>query len=99
MRRVLPVAGLFVVLGAALTPALPAAAPPIRLGVHMPETGSLAKSGIEKVKGIIMRRLQVDEEEAFRRVRMLASSQNQKLAGVARQVIESEEIFMQLEKL
>jgi response regulator NasT len=53
---------------------------------------------IEKAKGIVMRRLRVDEEESFRRLRKYASDQNLKLAEVGRRVITSEEIFHDLER-
>jgi response regulator NasT len=53
---------------------------------------------IEKAKGIVMRRLRVDEEEAFRRLRKHASDQNLKLAEVGRRVISAEEIFHQLHR-
>jgi response regulator NasT len=52
---------------------------------------------IEKAKGILMRRLRIDEEDAFRRLRMLASSQNRKLVEVGREVASAEEVFRQLE--
>jgi two-component system, response regulator PdtaR len=54
---------------------------------------------IEKAKGVIMKRLRVDEEEAFRRVRKLASNHNLKLVAVSKQVIDAEEVFVQLEKV
>ena len=53
---------------------------------------------IEKAKGIVMRRLRVDEDEAFRRLRKHASDQNQKLAEIGRRVIAAEEIFHDLER-
>ena len=53
---------------------------------------------IEKAKGIVMRRLRVDEDEAFRRLRKHASDQNQKLAEIGRRVIAAEEIFHELER-
>jgi response regulator NasT len=53
---------------------------------------------IERAKGILMRRLGVDEEEAFRRLRTLASSQNLKLVDVGRRVLASEDIFAQLDR-
>jgi len=52
---------------------------------------------IEKAKGVLMRRLRVDEENAFRRMRLFASSHNRKVVEVGRQVIAAEEIFRQLE--
>ena len=53
---------------------------------------------IEKAKGIIMKRLRVDEEEAFRRLRKLASDQNLKLVEVGRRVIGSEDVFQMLDR-
>jgi len=52
---------------------------------------------IEKAKGVIMKRLRVDEDEAFRRLLKLASDQNLKLVEVGRRVIASEEVFQRLE--
>jgi response regulator NasT len=54
---------------------------------------------IEKAKGILMRRLRVDEEDAFRRLRMLASSQNRRLVEVGRTVVSADEVFRQLESI
>jgi response regulator NasT len=54
---------------------------------------------IERAKGIVGRRLGVDEEEAFRLLRCEASDSNQKLAQVAQRVIDSDEVFRQLAKL
>jgi response regulator NasT len=53
---------------------------------------------IERAKGILMRRLRVDEDEAFRRLRKLATDQNLKLVEVGRRVLASETIFAQLDK-
>jgi len=52
---------------------------------------------VERAKGIVMRRLAVDEEDAFRRLRKIASVHNHKLTEVARAVLTSEEIFTALE--
>jgi response regulator NasT len=54
---------------------------------------------IERAKGILMRRLRVDEEEAFRRLRLYASGQNLKLVEVGRKVVAAEEIFAQLDRM
>src|SRR5262249_53970470 len=43
---------------------------------------------IERARGSVMRRLQVDEAEAFRRLRKLASNGNRRLIEVAHQVLE-----------
>jgi response regulator NasT len=48
---------------------------------------------IERAKGIIMKRLDVGEDDAFRRLRKLASNGNQRLADAARTVMAAEEVF------
>ncbi len=53
---------------------------------------------IEKAKGIVMLRLQLNEEEAFRRLRRRASDQNMKLVEVSRQIVNAEEIFHNLDR-
>jgi response regulator NasT len=53
---------------------------------------------IERAKGIVTRRLGVDEAEAFRRMRKLSSDRNLKLVEVARQIIECDEVFEELER-
>ena len=53
---------------------------------------------IEKAKGVLMKRLRVDEEEAFRRMRKLASDRNQKLVEVGRIIIAAEEVFHHLDR-
>jgi response regulator NasT len=52
---------------------------------------------IERAKGSLMRRLRVDEEEAFRRLRQAASGKNMKLVEMSRQVIAAEAVFAELE--
>ena len=54
---------------------------------------------IEKAKGILMKRMGVSEEEAFRRMRKLATDKNLKLSEVARKTIASDEIFSQFDKV
>jgi response regulator NasT len=54
---------------------------------------------IERAKGILMRRLGVDEEEAFRRLRNLASNQNIRMVDIGRRVLTAEEIFAQLDRI
>jgi response regulator NasT len=58
-----------------------------------------ARKLIERAKGAVMRRLWVDKEEAFVRLRKLASDHNQKLVEVARQVLSAEEVLRPLEKM
>jgi two-component system, response regulator PdtaR len=52
---------------------------------------------IERARGAIMKRLQLDENEAFRRLRKYASNHNLKLADFAQQVLRAEELFQGLE--
>jgi response regulator NasT len=52
---------------------------------------------VEKAKGAVMKRLRVDEDEAFRRLRKHASDQNLKLAEISRRVLAAEETFRLLE--
>ena len=54
---------------------------------------------IERAKGIVMKRLQVDEEEAFRRLKRLASHGNRKVVEVAQGVVEAEETFQDLDRM
>jgi response regulator NasT len=54
---------------------------------------------IERAKGTAMKRLRIDEEEAFVRLQRLASERNTKLAEIARQVIVADEIFQHLDRL
>jgi response regulator NasT len=54
---------------------------------------------IERAKGAVMKRVGVDEEEAFRRLRRLASDHNRKLADVALEVTNAEEVFRRLDKV
>ncbi|HJT78316.1 MAG TPA: response regulator [Gemmataceae bacterium] len=53
---------------------------------------------IERAKGIVMRRLRVDEEDAYRRLRRVASDRNLKLVALARTIIDAEEVFQPLER-
>jgi AmiR/NasT family two-component response regulator len=54
---------------------------------------------IERAKGIVIRRLRIDEEEAFRRLRKMASDHNRKLVDVAQQIVTAEEVFTGLDRL
>jgi response regulator NasT len=52
---------------------------------------------VERAKGIVMKRLGVDEPEAFRRLKRMASVQNRKLAEVSREVLAADEVYQHLE--
>jgi response regulator NasT len=54
---------------------------------------------IERAKGSLMRRLGVNEAEAFRRLRSHASEHNLKLVEVGRRIVAAEEVFSQLDRL
>jgi response regulator NasT len=53
---------------------------------------------LERAKGIVMRRLRVDEQEAFRRMKKMASDRNRKLVEVAQTILTAEEVFHHLDK-
>jgi AmiR/NasT family two-component response regulator len=57
------------------------------------------RKSIERARGVIMRRLGLEENEAFRRLRKLASDHNRKIVLVAQEVLASDEVFHSLEKL
>jgi AmiR/NasT family two-component response regulator len=52
---------------------------------------------IERAKGIVSRRLRVEEAEAFRKLQKMASINNRKLADVSQQVLNSDKVFQELE--
>jgi two-component system, response regulator PdtaR len=54
---------------------------------------------IERAKGIAIRRMHIDEQEAFRRMRKLSSDRNLRLVQVARMLLSAEEIFTDLESI
>jgi AmiR/NasT family two-component response regulator len=51
---------------------------------------------IERAKGVVMRRLGLGEEEAYRRLRQVSSGRSVKLAEVAQMVLGAEEVFREL---
>lgn len=48
---------------------------------------------IEKAKGILMKKTNLDEHEAFRRLQKLASDKNKKLIEIAQMILTAEEAF------
>ena len=48
---------------------------------------------IERAKGVLMRRGQLDEPNAFRRLQKLASEKNLKLIALARMILTTDELF------
>ena len=53
---------------------------------------------IERAKGVLMKRLRVEEQEAFRRLRKASADTNRKLVEVAREVVTAEDVFRQLDQ-
>lgn len=51
---------------------------------------------IERAKGIVMRRLGVDEDQAYRRMTDLSNRTNSKLAELSRHVLQCDELFQKL---
>jgi response regulator NasT len=56
------------------------------------------RKAIERAKGVLMRRMRLDEAEAFRRLRQRASDTNSHLVEIARGVLRAEEAFEALER-
>ncbi|HEY7427709.1 MAG TPA: response regulator [Gemmataceae bacterium] len=54
---------------------------------------------IEQAKGIAMRRLRLDEAEAYQRMRKLSSKHNWKLIDLARRLREADAVFKAMEEL
>lgn len=52
---------------------------------------------IEQAKGAAMRRLRIDEAEAYHRMRRLSSQHNWKLTELARRLLDAESIYKMLE--
>lgn len=48
---------------------------------------------VERAKGLLMKRLQVDEDEAFSRLRRLAMEKGLKLADVAQRILDAAELL------
>jgi response regulator NasT len=56
-----------------------------------------ARKLVERAKGVLMKRLHLDEPEAFRRLKKLAADHNSKLAELAQNILAADEIFQALE--
>jgi response regulator NasT len=52
---------------------------------------------VERAKGVLMKRLGVDEDNAYRRLREYAGDHNLKLTELAAQILRAEEVFRALE--
>jgi response regulator NasT len=52
---------------------------------------------VERAKGALMRRLGVNEEEAFHRLKKMSNDQDRKLTEIAREVVKAEEVFREFD--
>jgi two-component system, response regulator PdtaR len=53
---------------------------------------------VERAKGAVMKRLRLDETDAFRRMRKLSSDTNRKLVELAQIILKADEVFQTLEQ-
>ena len=53
----------------------------------------------DRAKGIVMKRLRLDEDEAYRRLRKLASNHNHKLIEVVQEVVQADGVFQDLDRV
>jgi response regulator NasT len=51
------------------------------------------RKAIEKAKGVLMKKANLGEHDAFRRLQKLASDKNQKLVEIARMILTAEEAY------
>lgn len=49
---------------------------------------------IERAKGALMKRAELSEADAFRRLQLLSSQKNKKMAEIARMIVEADEAFL-----
>ncbi len=54
---------------------------------------------VERAKGAVVRRVGLSEDEAYRRLRRMATDSNRKLIDVAKQVMAAEDAFREVERL
>lgn len=53
---------------------------------------------VERAKGVVMKRLRLDESESFRRMRKVSSDTNRKLVELAQAILKADEVFQALEQ-
>jgi hypothetical protein len=53
----------------------------------------------DRAKGIIMKWLRLDEDEAYRRLRKLASNHNRKLIEVLQEVVQADAVFQEWDRV
>jgi two-component system, response regulator PdtaR len=54
---------------------------------------------LERAKGSVMKRLRIEEDEAFGVMKKMASVSNRKLIDIAREIVEAEQVYYRLEQL
>jgi response regulator NasT len=54
---------------------------------------------VERAKGVLMRRLCIDERDGFQKMKRFASNHNHKLVDVATEILAAENIFHEIEAL
>ena len=70
--------------------------PPTVLNVHLPE-GKVTRKVIERAKGMLMARLNLSEEAAFRMLQKTSMDQNRRMVDVAEATLSlPDEAFAQL---
>ena len=58
-----------------------------------PSLDEMQRKLIERAKGVLMRRKSFSEEQAYQHIRRLAMSKNQRLAEVARKILDADEVL------
>lgn len=53
---------------------------------------------LERAKGAVMKRMQVDEQEAFRRMKRVASDKNRRLIEIAQMIVAADEVYALLDR-
>ena len=53
---------------------------------------------VERAKGVVMKRLHLEEPEAFRRMRKWAANENRRLVEVAHVILAADDTFQELER-
>jgi response regulator NasT len=57
------------------------------------------RKAVERAKGIVMRILRIEEEDAHQRMRRFASDRNMKLIDLARRLIDADEPFREMRRV
>jgi response regulator NasT len=57
------------------------------------------RKAVEQAKGVVMRRLGLDEVEAYKRLRRLSHHRNEKVVDLSRRLLEADQVFRSLEDI